>query len=92
MCVHNCACVHMCYAACEYCVCINVYVSICMCVCVFMCMYVCSNRVVSGGSPVGAIVVFLSKELHSHCSSPSSCINRYLALAKKENTKLVVSC
>ena len=93
-----CACVHVC-------MCVCVCARACVCVCVYACVGACVYQQRPNGLSIdleikrfqvqcsaGAAVISLSKELYSHCSSPPSCINGDLALAREANAKLSNLC
>ena len=103
VCLCVCACMHVCVRVCvcvcvRVCVCVCVCVCVSVCVCVCVCVYVCVRQQYPYGllterfpvqcSAAVVAIVSLSKELHSHCSSPPSCINGDLAIIGEANTKL----
>ena len=86
---------HACVTVYPLCVCKSMHVCVCacMCPCTYRCVCVCVG-LLTKRSPVhcpAAAVVSLSKELYSHCSSPSSYINGDLAIAGEANAKLCMS-
>ena len=61
----------------------------CLCACVSSVGLPITRSLVQ--CPTAAVVVSLSKELYSYCSSPPSCINGDLTIAGEANAKLCMS-